>query len=543
MKKAVIYARYSSDSQTEQSIEGQLRVCKEFAEKENYSIVETYIDRAMTGTNDKRPAFQQMLHDSSKKGFQYVIVYKFDRFARSRHDSAVNKAILKKNGVKLISATELISDSPEGIILEGMLESFAEYYSAELSQKVKRGRKESRIKGMFLGGRTPFGYYVKDQKVYIHEQQAEIVKQVFNDYLSGMRLKDISTKLKNNGIKTNNGKDFSINAVSRMLRSPFYIGKVYADDTIYTNIYPPIIEEEIFERVNHSLQTGKKTAAQKKAVVPYILSGKLVCGKCKALMTGDSGTGRNGVHFYYKCVNRKKNHICDKKTVEKNYIENYVILATKKFLKNCKEVKDIAKGVTVLFNDNIAKDTILNSLNSQLSDINRQLNNMVNAIANGIYSKTTNEKLNTLEQQKEDMEIKIAEHQVKKIKPLDENIVYKWLMSFADVDITDTLACKRMIDLFVNKVILYDDYFDIVFNASEDNTQNIKLENVEDYTNLENQLNNKKEQPEHSGSDCSHLVPKAGLEPALGCPNWILSPARLPFHHFGIYIKHSYNQI
>ena len=233
----------------------------------------------MTGTNDKRQAFQQMLHDSAKKGFQYVIVYKFDRFARSRHDSAVNKAILKKNCVKLISATELISDSPEGIILEGMLESFAEYYSAELSQKVKRGRKESRIKGMFLGGRTPFGYYVKDQKVYIHEQQAEIVKQVFNDYLSGMRLKDISTKLKNNGIKTNNGKDFSINAVSRMLRSPFYIGKVYADDTIYTNIYPPIIEEEMFEKVNTSLQTGKKTAAQKKAVVPYLLSGKLVCGK------------------------------------------------------------------------------------------------------------------------------------------------------------------------------------------------------------------------------------------------------------------------
>ncbi len=155
----------------------------------------------------------------------------------------------------------------------------------------------------------------------------------------------------------------------------------------------------------------------------------------------------------------------------------------------------------------------MNSLNAQLSDINRQLNNIVNAIANGIYSKTTNEKLNNLEQQKEDMEIMIAEHQVKKIKPLDVNIVYKWFISFADVDITDTLACKRMIDLFVNKVILYDDYFDIVFNASEDNTHNIKLENVEDYTNLENQLNDKKEQPELSGSDCSHLVRMKGLEP------------------------------
>ena len=100
MKKAVIYARYSSDSQTEQSIDGQLRVCKEFAEREDYKIVETYIDRAMTGTNDHRPAFQQMLQDSKKKGFEFIIVYKFYRFASSRHDSAVNKAILKKNGVR-----------------------------------------------------------------------------------------------------------------------------------------------------------------------------------------------------------------------------------------------------------------------------------------------------------------------------------------------------------------------------------------------------------------------------------------------------------
>ena len=145
MKKAVIYARYSSDSQSEQSIDGQLRVCKEYAERENIKIVDTYIDRAMAGTNDHRPDFQRMLRDSKKKGFDYVLVYKFDRFARSRHDSAVNKAILNRNGVKVISATEQISDTPEGIILEGMLESFAEYYSAELSQKVKRGRKESRI--------------------------------------------------------------------------------------------------------------------------------------------------------------------------------------------------------------------------------------------------------------------------------------------------------------------------------------------------------------------------------------------------------------
>ena len=516
MKKAVIYARYSSDSQSEQSIDGQLRVCKEYAERENIKIVDTYIDRAMTGTNDHRPDFQRMLRDSKKKGFDYVLVYKFDRFARSRHDSAVNKAILNRNGVKVISATEQISDTPEGIILEGMLESFAEYYSAELSQKVKRGRKESRIKGLYVGGRVPFGYTVEDKIVKINEKQADIVRQVYNDYISGMRLKDIAIKLKKQGVKTNNGNDWTINQISRMLRSPYYCGKVYADNTVYTNIYPPIISEELFDRVNKSLQTGKRTAAQKKAPTPFILSGKLVCGKCKANMTGDSGTGRNGIHYYYKCVNRKRKHTCDKKGVEKDYIENYVVCAVKEFLKHNRQLKELSQAVADIFNEYIGKDVVLNSLNAQMKEIDRQLNNLANAVANGIFSKTTNQKLNELEQEKEDLEIKIARQKAKTITPLDADKVYNWFLSFQNIDTTDKLACRRMIDMFVNKIVLYDDYFNIYFNTSDDESKNIKLDNSEDFEEIE------KEQP--SGSDCSHLAPLIGLE-------------YLPMYHYSSFIR------
>ncbi len=138
MKTAVIYARYSSDNQTEQSIEGQLRVCEEFAQRNDILILNTYIDRAMTGTNDNRPDFQQMIKDSSKKEWDYVLVYKIDRFSRNKYETAKNKKILKDNGVKLLSAMENIPDTPEGIILESLLEGMAEYYSAELAQKVKR---------------------------------------------------------------------------------------------------------------------------------------------------------------------------------------------------------------------------------------------------------------------------------------------------------------------------------------------------------------------------------------------------------------------
>ena len=131
MKTAAIYARYSSDNQTEQSIEGQLRVCEEYAQRNNIVIVDTYIDRAMTGTNDNRPDFQRMIQDSVKKKWDFILVYKLDRFSRNKFESVVNRRKLADNGVKLLSAMENIPDSPEGIILESLLERMNQYFSAD----------------------------------------------------------------------------------------------------------------------------------------------------------------------------------------------------------------------------------------------------------------------------------------------------------------------------------------------------------------------------------------------------------------------------
>ena len=157
---AVIYARYSSDNQREESIEGQIRECTAYAEKNGITIVKHYIDRAISAKTDNRPEFQQMIKDSDKKLFDIVLVWKLDRFARNRYDSARYKTQLKKNGVKLMSATEVISDGPEGIILESVLEGYAEYYSADLSEKVIRGMTENALKGKFSGGAIPFGYTI-----------------------------------------------------------------------------------------------------------------------------------------------------------------------------------------------------------------------------------------------------------------------------------------------------------------------------------------------------------------------------------------------
>ena len=178
-KKVVIYARFSSHSQTEQSIEGQLRECYLYAKKNDFIILHEYIDRAMTGTNDKRPEFLKMIDDSKKKEFDYVLVYQLDRFARNRYDSATYKAKLKKNGVRVLSAKENISDDASGVLMESVLEGMAEYYSAELSQKVRRGIHESLLKGNYIGGYILYGYDVVDKKYVINKTEAGIVEKIF----------------------------------------------------------------------------------------------------------------------------------------------------------------------------------------------------------------------------------------------------------------------------------------------------------------------------------------------------------------------------
>lgn len=205
--KAVIYARYSSDNQREASIEGQLRECMEYAAQNDITIIANYIDRALTATSDNRPDFQRMIKDSYKRCFDMVIVWKLDRFSRDRYDSAHYKHILKKNGVKVVSAKENISDGPEGIILESMLEGMAEYYSAELSVKVKRGLKENALKGKVNGGQIPFGYYIdENQKLAIDESLAPLVVEAFTMYADGYLIKDIVKRFDEKGIVTRLGK-------------------------------------------------------------------------------------------------------------------------------------------------------------------------------------------------------------------------------------------------------------------------------------------------------------------------------------------------
>ncbi len=402
MKKAVIYARFSSHSQTEQSIEGQLRECYDFAKRNEITIVSEYIDRALTGTSDKRPQFLKMIEDSKKKNFEYVLVYQLDRFARNRYDSANYKAKLKKNGVRVLSAKENITDDASGILVEGMLESMAEYYSAELSQKVKRGIKESLLKGNFIGGRSILGYDIVDKKWTINPLEAIIVKDIFTRYRNGEKAKEIVDRLNVMGVKSKVGKAFTVTQLARIIRNEKYMGVFNVGGNVYTNVIPPIVDEELFRKCNLIMDTHKHKQRKNYDEQPYVLSGKLFCGYCGSNITAECGTSKTGrVYHYYKCYGRKlRTNDCNKKIVSQEYIETLVFETTIKYILTLKVIDKLAKLVTEKFNAEISVSTVLLSLKKELKEVNKSINSIMRAIENGIFTKTTKDRLLNLEQVK-----------------------------------------------------------------------------------------------------------------------------------------------
>lgn len=267
----VIYARYSSHSQTEQSIEGQLQTCYDYAKNNGHTVIGEYIDRAQSGSTDSRADFQRMIADSDRHTFEAVLVYQLDRFARNRYDSAINKAKLKKNGVRVISARENISDDASGILVEGVLESMAEYYSAELSQKIRRGLDINAEKCLSNGSNPGLGYYVdKERRFHIDPAGAATVREIFELYASGKTVTEIITYLNGKQVKTSLGKAFNKNSLHRLLRNKRYIGYYIYKDTETPGGMPRIIEDELFERVQHILNRNK-------AARPAAAGGKNTC--------------------------------------------------------------------------------------------------------------------------------------------------------------------------------------------------------------------------------------------------------------------------
>ena len=462
---AVIYARYSSDNQREESIEGQIRECTAYAEKNGITVVKHYIDRAISAKTDNRPQFQQMIKDSERKLFDIVFVWKLDRFARNRYDSARYKTQLKKNGVKLMSATEVISDGPEGIILESVLEGYAEYYSADLAEKVVRGQTENVLKGRCNGGRGTFGYTLDaERRFHIDPVTSPFVLEAFKRYKEGATMKEIRDWVNLEGVKNPVGGAMTYNSVEHMLKNRRYIGELKFRDVVVPDAIPPLIPMELFEEVQVKISKNKKAPARRKAEDDYLLTTKLFCGHCGALMFGESGTSRTGETYrYYKCASTKKKTGCTKKAVRKQWLEDLVVNETMKLIQDDTVIDSLVAAVMELQN---RESTSLPLYEKQLRETETGIQNMLNAIQAGILTSSTKERLEALEMQKKELEAKIAEERLAKPK-LSEDFVRFWLTRFRKLDLSQREQRQALIDTFINAIYLYDDKMLITFNYKE----------------------------------------------------------------------------
>ena len=456
--RVVLYMRYSSNRQTEQSIDGQDRVCTAFCEQHGYEIVDRYIDRATSAfkDTDKRTEFQRMIRDSEKQLWEGVIVYKLDRFARNRYDSATYKARLKKNGVRVISATENISGNPEGVILEAILEGMAEFYSKELSQKITRGMFESANKCYNIGGHTPLGYKIENKKLVIDEAGAAIVREAFELYANGSTVSQICKIFNKKGYRTAKNSEFNKNSFRSIFKNERYIGIYKYKDLRIEGGVPAIVDKDTFDIVQQRLSKNAEAPSRGKAKVDYLLSQKLFCGHCGSLMTGESSTGKSGtVYHYYTCSKRRREHTCDKKTLKKDFIERVVVEDALKLLtpETIDELADIAVKESIR---EMEENSVIPSLKGQLQETECSINNLIKMVERGIESDSIANRLKELEKEKRAIKKRLVAAKDEYIILEKDHIVW-WLSKFCEGNIEDEGFRRRITDLLVNSVTVWDE--------------------------------------------------------------------------------------
>ncbi len=490
---AAFYGRYSAGpNQTESSIEGQRRECYARAKSQNAVIRRDYIDRHISGQTDQRPQFQQLMKDVKKGLYNVVYVYTIDRFSRNKFDIAKYKNEMRKAGCRLISAKEYVPAGPEGIILESVLEGMAEYYSKELSRKVSRGIYESALKHQHIGGIVPFGFILTKSKKYKPDPvKAPIVREIYERYVKGEPAVDICSSLNGRGITTSLDKKFNKSSLNRILSNPKYIGtytykRAYLDEVTqeqktevieFKNVIEPIISEELFIKAGQRMERNKHTSKRKKDKpnVEFLLSGKLFCGKCKAPMTGDSGTSRTGnTYYYYTCANKKSKRgkdACRTKSYPKEKLEEFIIKFTRDDILSNDMLEFISENIILLQGDQ-KDDMQIRLMQQQLKDVENKIANIMTAIENGIFTETTKGRLESLEEAKRNLEYNIQVERFKNNAPAEskEKIIY-FLEQFKKGNMKD-IDCQRLIINTLIDTIIIDDENDLGIVAYRYNDDN-----------------------------------------------------------------------
>ena len=393
MKKAVAYARFSSDMQREESIDAQVRAIKYFANQYGYDLAHVYADRAQSGRSDARVEFKQMIADSASGAFDTVIVHKLDRFSRSSSDAIYYERILNHNGVQLVSVIERLDSSPEGQLMKMVILGMNQMYSQNLAREVMKGLKENAYQCKHTGGTPPLGYDVIDGKYVINELEAQAVRMIFQMYAAGAGYGEIIRAMYENGFRTKRGNRFGKNSLYDLLRNEKYTG-VYifnksasadirgkynrhamkpADEIIRVeNGIPQIVDKNLFWQVQKKMNDNKHKNARHKAKVSYLLSGKLFCGHCGRAMTGEMHRYREREYGYYVCSFQKNKKGCNKKSVRKEWIEQAVVDDINNILFKPERLQSIAENIYKASHSE-KPDERLVELKKQVTEINRKI--------------------------------------------------------------------------------------------------------------------------------------------------------------------------
>jgi len=478
-RTAVAYARYSSAGQRDVSIEQQLADIRAFAKREGYTLVHEYADHARSGFKNAsaRTAFQSMMAAADSGSYDTVICWKVDRFGRNREESALFKGRLRRRGVRVLYAMEPIPEGSAGVLLEGMLEATAEWYSRQLSENVTRGMTDNAQRCLYNGTKT-LGYVRgSDGRYALQPDEAAVIRYIFDLYCSGYSAAQICKRLNDRGVRTSRGCLWKPESLLRVISNERYTGVYIWGDVRVPGGMPAIIDQSVFEEAQ---RMKKKTSRHvEQGAVDYLLTGKAFCGLCCAAMIGDSGTSKDGTrHHYYTCQARKARKGCKKRSLKKDYLETLVI---EYVLNVVLSEENIAENVRVIMaqQQEELKTSPLPAMEAEYDETQKKIRNINNAIAAGIWNASTSAVLKELEDTAENLRVSIEMFRYSQAQLMDPDRVAFFLHQFVKGDRADPLFRRHVIETFINAIYVFEDHIDIVTNNCEGN-QRFPLADLQD---------------------------------------------------------------
>lgn len=464
----VIYARYSSHAQKDISIEQQVSLCRVLAAEYGIKIKEVYADRAMSGRTDKRPDFQRLLRDAEKGSFRYVISWKSSRIGRNMMEALINETRLNDFGVRILYVEEDFDDTAAGRFAARSMMNVNQFYSENMAEDVLRGMYSNAEKCLVTNGNLPFGYKANENLEYVIDKpKDEIVREIFTRVANGEPFVDIANDLNSRGIYTSHGNKWGKSSFYTLLHNERYLGTYIYGDFRKENGIPRIVSDELFNKVQGVLKMKKNPQGRHRVNGDYLLTGKLYCGECGSHMIGISGTGKSGaLHYYYGCSQKRvKSGCCKKRNIQRDYIEKEVARGIKEYILRDDVIGWIADSVEKYQSEQRGNPEF-QILKDRIAEINISIKNIMSAIEKGIFTDTTKERLQELEQERLESQrsLKMMESVCNE---LTRNDVISWVKSFNTGDIGDKKYQALLFDSFLTAVYLYDDgRVRIVFDVS-----------------------------------------------------------------------------